>query len=97
MGREVEEIEDEWETSRGAPVSGVDPARELNGREGAAGAGLDVSPARSARVLRFNTLPGGGIAIERALVAAADISNSFLGDRILVGGRMPEVNCVLRV
>ena len=95
-GREVGEIEDECETSRRAATFDTDPVRGLREFElGGAGAGLDVSPARSARVFRFNPLTGGAILVWRALVAAADISKSSLGERIFVGGRMPEVNCDL--
>ena len=82
--------------SQEPPVVETEPTKEFRGREiGGPGAGREVSPARSARVLRFNPLPGGAIAVERALVAAADISKSLLGERIFVGGRRPEVNCIL--
>lgn len=68
----------------------------LTGRElGGAGAGLPVgSPARSANVfrLRIFMFGGGGIAIVRAFVAEADISNSLPGDTILLGGRKCEVS-----
>ena len=94
-GRE-DETDDGKDVSQGGPAFDVGFASVFTGRKlGGAGAGLVVSPARSTRVLRFNPLAGGGIAIFRALVAAADISKSFLGERILLGGRMPEVNCAL--
>lgn len=68
----------------------------LTGRElGGAGAVLPVgSPARSANVFRLRVFMfcGGGIAIVRAFVAEADISNSLPGDTILLGGRKCEVN-----
>ncbi len=93
-GREPEDVEDECAVSREAPKCDLEPAKVFKGRVIAgAGACREVSPARSARVLRFNPLSGGAIAIERALVAAADNSKSFLGERIFVGGRRPEGNC----
>ena len=54
--------------------------------------GLAVSPARSTRVLRLTVLAGGGIADERALLAEADISESFPGEAMRLGCRKCEVN-----
>lgn len=89
-----EEIEDENDVSRETPAIDVARTYAVTGLElGGAGAALEVSPARSARVLRFKVFPGGSIAEERALVAEADISNSFPGVGIWLGGRSPEVNC----
>ena len=87
----------EEEESREMPVIDIALALALGRRElGGAGAGLPVgSPARSANVfrLRIFVFCGGGIAVVRAFVAEADISNSLLGDWILLGGRKCEVNC----
>lgn len=78
-GRE-DETEYAKEVSRGVPVIVVARTCVFTGLElGAAGAGLAQSPPRSTRVLRFRALPGGGIAVERALVADTDISNSLPG------------------
>ena len=69
----------------------------LSGREpGGAGAGLPMgSPPRSEKVLRFRTFEGGGIAIVRAFVAEADISDNLPGEWILLGGRKCEVNYII--
>jgi hypothetical protein len=72
--------EDAEDVSRRVPVRAVARTYAFAGLKlGGTGASLACSPARSARVLRFNVLPGGCIAVERALVADADISNSFPG------------------
>jgi len=78
-GRE-EVIEDEKDVSREAPAIDVALTNVLAGLE-LVGAGpcLAVSPARSAKVFRLSALAGGAIAVERALVAEADISKSFPG------------------
>lgn len=74
-----DEIEDANELSRVAPLPDV-ARNAFDGSlvPGGAGAALPGSPARSTRVLRLRELPGGGIAVERALVSDADISNSLL-------------------
>lgn len=89
------ETEDENGASRETPAIEVALICELTGLElGGAGVGLTGSPARSARVLRLRRLfPGGGMAVERALMAGADISKSFPGVGIWLGGRMPEAYC----
>lgn len=90
-----DDAEDE-EESREMLAIDIALALALGRRElGGAGAGLPVgSPARSANVfrLRMFVFCGGGIAVVRAFVAEADISNNLLGDWILVGGRNCEVN-----
>ena len=92
-GRE-DEIEDEKDVSKGALAIEVVLIDAFGKRDsGGPGAGLVVSPARSTRVLRFIPMAGAGTVVFRALVAAADISTSFWGERILLGGRIPEVNC----
>lgn len=79
-GGRDDEAEEEKAGSRGAPAIDVARPYALTGLElGGAGAGLAVSPARSARVFRFKLFPGGSIAVERALVAEADISKSLPG------------------
>jgi len=75
-----DDTEYEEDISRGAPVIAVARTYAFPGLElGGAGLGLVYSPPRSTRVLRFRALTGGGIAVERALVADADISNSLPG------------------
>ena len=75
-----EDTEEENDASRGTPVIDVALTCEFVGFElGGTGAGLAISPARSAKVLRLSVLDGGGIAVERALVAEADISKSLPG------------------
>lgn len=75
-----EETDEENEVSRATPARDVALTWALTGLElGGAGVGLEVSPARSANVLRFSPLFGGGSMVERALVAAADISKSLPG------------------
>lgn len=88
-----EETEEENEVSRATPASEVALTWALTGLElGGAGVGLEGSPARSASVLRFLSLFGGGSIVERALVAAADISKSLPGVGIWLGGRNCEAN-----
>lgn len=95
-----DDIEDEREESRETPAIDVALTLELIRRElGGAGADLPLgSPARSAKVFRLRVFVfcGGGIAVVRAFVADADISNSLPGDTILLGGRKCEVNCHCR-
>ena len=95
-----DDTEDEKEESRERPVIDVALTWALIGRElGGAGAGLPVgSPARSANVFRLRVFVfcGGGIAVVRAFVAEADISNILPGDMILLGGRKSEVYCHCR-
>jgi len=75
-----DETEDENDVSRGTPATPVARTYALTGLElGGTGAALAGSPARSMRVLRLRVLPGGGMAVERVLVADADISHSLLG------------------
>lgn len=89
-----DETDDEKEVSRRAPAIDVALTCALIGREaGGACEGPIVSPPRSTRVLRFRALDGGGIVVVRALVAAADISKRVPCERMLLGGRRPEVNC----
>lgn len=89
-----EETDEENEVSRATPASDVALTWALTGLElGGAGVGLEGSPARSASVLRFLSLLGGGSMVERALVAAADISKSLPGVGIWLGGRSCEANC----
>lgn len=72
--------EDEKDVSRGGPAIEVALTQALTGLEpGGAGAGLAVSPARSTRVFRFSGFVGGGIAVERVLIADADMSESLPG------------------
>ena len=75
-----DEMEDANEASRAVPLADVVRKNPFDGSlvPGGAGAALPGSPARSTRVLRLRELPGGGIAVERALVSDADISNSLL-------------------
>ena len=88
-----EETEDVEYGSRDTPAIDVALTWALTCLElGGAGAGLALSPARSTRVLRFSLFGGGGICVERALVSEADISESLLGDIILLGGRRCEMN-----
>ena len=89
-----EETDEENDVSRATPASDVALTWALTGLElGGAGVGLEGSPARSANVLRFRSLFGGGSMVERALVAAADISKSLPGVGIWLGGRSCEANC----
>lgn len=90
----LEETEEEKDVSRATPASDVALTWALTSLElGGAGVGLEGSPARSANVLRFRSLFGGGSMVERALVAAADISKSLPGVGIWLGGRSWEANC----
>ena len=95
-----DDSEDDREESRETPVMDVALKWALIGRElGGAGAGLPLgSPARSAKVFRLWVFVfcGGGIAVVRALVAEADISDSLPGDRILLGKGKCEGNCYWR-
>lgn len=95
-----DDMEDEKEESRATPAIDVALTWGLARRElGAAGAGLPLgSPARSANVFRFRVLVfcGGAIAVVRAFVDEADISDSLPGDKILLGGRKCEGNCHCR-
>ena len=92
-----ETVEDESEVSRDEPASEVALTKPLTSLElGGAGAGLAVSPALSARVFLLSVFAGGGIVLAREFVAEADISKSFPGVGMLLGGRMPEVNCGIR-
>ena len=79
-----DDTEDEEEGSRDIPLIDIALALALGRRElGGAGAGLPMgSPARSVNVFRLRIFVfwGGGIAVVRALVAEADISNNLLGD-----------------
>ena len=73
--REEDDTDDKKDAWRVAPAAEVALTAALTGRElGGAGAGLDVSPARSVKVLRLRLLGGGSMLLKRALVADAEIS-----------------------
>ena len=83
-----EDTEDEKDVFREAPAMEVAFIAALTNRElGGAGAGLAVSPARSASVLRFKVpvAVGGSIPVFLALVADAEISINLPGDGIRLG------------
>lgn len=91
-GGRADDVEDENDAWRAVPANEVALTEALACLElDTPGIGLTVSPARSTRVLRLAVLAGGGIADKRALLAEADISESFPGEGIRLGCRKCEM------
>ena len=98
-GLDEDETEEENANCRPILVTEVGLTMPLPTREvGAGGAGLAVSPARSASVFRLRVPAGGGIMpAGRALLAEFDNSVSLPGDSIRRGCGNCEVYCVARL